>query len=109
MSLWWIMDSRARLVSVGRKVIKSDTNPFVTNIVGTGIPNPTRLRVDAKTYCREGETPVAVRLVKQSEYEALRDLALLSSHAKECSFFQSMRSGCDCGYTSARERLAGEK
>ncbi len=107
MKLWWIINKAGKLVTVGRKCLPAFEICGKTEVVDRGVPNPKLTRADAKVHCREGETPVAVTIIQQSEYEALRDLAFLSSHAKECSFFQSMRSGCDCGYTSARERLEG--
>lgn len=57
MDLWWIEDEDGDVITTGRCIDRSG------RITDAGLPRLQASKSDAQKLCREGETPVQVKLV----------------------------------------------
>lgn len=60
---WWVEGPDGELARVGRWY-DEDFNTVFEH----GIPNLQRTMIEAEKLCKEGEKPVPVKIVKESEY-----------------------------------------
>lgn len=61
-TMWWIEDKNGKLVQFGRQIVCVEL--YSDGISEGGMPNPQRTRAKIAMFCRAGERPVKVRLVK---------------------------------------------